>query len=138
MTIKQNNRQRILEALSSGAKTQAQLTEDLSLSVATVWRWLERLMADDEVHIRKYISNKHGGPYPALYRKGPKPDWLRPTKPVANTNKRATDAYRRRLKASGEWEDMLARQRGYYWKKKMEKGIKRDPLTAAFFGNTME
>ena len=138
MTRKQNNRQRILTALSAGDKTHAQLMAELSLSVATVWRWLERLMADDEVHIRKFISNKHGGPYPALYRVGPKPPALRVRKPERSSNKRATDAYRRRLKASGEWEDMLARQRGYYWKKKMEKGIKRDPLTAAFFGNTME
>ena len=135
MSTKQHNRQRVLTALSAGDKTHAQLMAELSLSVTTVWRWLTRMVEANEIHICKHAATKHGGPYPAVYRKGPKPARLRTRKPVANSNKRATDAYRRRLKASGEWEDMLARQRAYYWKKK---GIKRDPLTAAFFGNTTE
>lgn len=131
MRKQRKNRTLILEALATGDKSQAELIVELGLSAATVCRWLEDLVASKEAHIRRYWQHPHGGPATAIYRKGPKPKGWKVQRPAAIPQVLRTRRSRKRMRASGEWEDVLANNRAKYWSKK---AVKRDALTAALFG----
>lgn len=99
----------------------------LSISQATgrqyrqMWRWLTRY--DGELwYVEREVLPKQGGPYAAYYAAGPKPSLnFKPPKQKIRPPSQNTKAYRKRLKASGEIEDVRAKARARYWSKKTPK-----------------
>lgn len=133
MSKRQKNRIRIEAALALGPRTSPDLAAELGLGAVTVWRWLQVLIEDQMAYVDRKIIPELGGPPTALYRWGRKPDKhkIKPAKilgPIARKRK-----HRKKLRESGEWEDVLAQQRAKYW---AERPVKRDPLSTAFFGQT--
>lgn len=131
MSKHQKNRVRIEAALALGPRTYPGLAAELGLGLTTAWRWLQILVKDQVAYVDRKIIPETGGPPTALYVWGPKPHKhkVKPAKilgPVARKRK-----HRKNMRESGEWEDVLAKQRAKYW---AEKTAKRDPLSAAFFG----
>lgn len=75
--------------------------------------------------------NPHGGPLISVYHPGPAPAGHIIKMPKLSTQAGRVKRYRRKLKQTGEWQDLLAKSRAYYWKKKKPQ---REPLMAALFG----
>lgn len=125
------NCMQIEAALAKGPRTCAELAEDLGLGVSTIWRWLQLLTEGNAAYVDRKIVSENGGPLVAVYRAGPRPanHKVREAKPLGDLGR--THKYRKKLRASGDWEDRLAKQRAKYW---VDRTIKRDPLVAAFFG----
>lgn len=131
MRRQRKNRTAILDALEAGDKSQAELVVELGLSAATVCRWMEDLVACKEAHINRYWQHPHGGPATAIYRKGPQPPGVVAKRPATVPPVLRSRRARKRMRANGDWEDVLAKNRAKYWSKK---AVKRDALTAALFG----
>lgn len=120
----------VLEAVRGGDKTQAQIVEATGLGLATVCRWIQSLLESEEVFECKKVRHPHGGPDASVYRAGPRPKGFRKASPPTYTDKARTDGYRKKLRASGEWEHVLARRRATY---RADNPV-RCPLTQGLFG----
>lgn len=123
---KQAYRARVLAAMPG---TQAQIRERTGLGLATVSRWVADLCECKEAHIGGWWINPHGGPVAEILHAGP-PIGRKPKRPKVRTDLERTQAYRRRLRDSGEWEHVKAKRRTQY----RINNPARDPLTAALFG----
>lgn len=128
---RQHNRQRILAAIEKADYTQSKLQEALHLSAATVSRWLAVLIEEKSIHIPKYEQHPHGGPQTAIYRSGQRPTNRGAVRPKKRTDMQRVRAYRKRMRATGEWEHTLDKRRTAY----RAKHPVRDPLTSALFGS---
>ena len=125
MAAKRANRARVLEAMPG---TRAQIRERTGLGVATVSRWCEDLRARGEAHVGGWWVHPTGGPAAEVFHPG---RGTTPKRPKLSTDRQRVRAYRRRMRASGDWEDVKARRRAEYHARKP---VRRDPLVAAFFG----
>ena len=125
------NRDKILAALRNGDKCQSDLIAELGIGLATVSRWMEDILARKEAHVRRYKVLPNGGPVISVYRFGPAPAGFRAKRPKIKTDAERTRKSRAAMRRNGEWQDVLARRRADYWKKK---AVKRDALTTALFG----
>jgi len=119
--------------LSALPGSNADVRERTGLGLATVHRWLEDLLLSKEIHLHHKELSPHGGPLISVFYPGPAPAGFRPKVPKMPTDRERSARYRKRLRQSGEWEDVKARRRATYHANKKPK---RDPLTAAFFGVT--
>lgn len=106
--------------------TQAQIHEKTGLGAGTICRWIKALREDGEIHIGVWVRT--GGKWAAFYHPGPGKDEPAPTPKTKAERKRN---YIRKAKETGQYEVMLAKERKRYWAKK---GIQRDPITVALFG----
>ena len=131
---RQHNRHRILSAIEIADYTQSKLQEALHLAAATVSRWLAVLIEEKSIHIHKYEQHPHGGPQTAIYRFGQRPTNRSASKPKKRTDMQRVRAYRKRMRATGEWEHTLDKRRTTY----RVKHPVRDPLTSALFGSPNE
>lgn len=130
MTAKAN-RQRIAMALKAGDYSAKELAQTLHMGNTTAWRWLQFMVADGEAFVCATRLAPHGGPPISIYRAGKKRKGFVVDAQKASTELERTKRYRAKLKETGDWDDVVARQRAYYWRKKQ---VGRDPMTAAFFG----
>lgn len=127
MTKKHRARLAVLEALPG---TQAQIHAKTGVSQAAISRWLTFLRACSQAHIGGWtVSEKYRGIPMAIYHPGPGADVVCTIKRMTQRDRDRRSRAVRRL--TGEWEDVLLRQRARYWR---DKAPRRDPLTAAFFG----
>ena len=126
------NRRRIEEALQQGDATAGQLAADLHIGNTTAWRWLQVLVAEGEAFVCATKLAPNGGPPIAIYRAGKKPEGFVIQAQKAKTRLQIVKKYRKKLRETGDWEDVKARQRAYYWRTRQ---VARDPLTAALFGS---
>lgn len=109
--------------------TQTELSERGHVSRAAVCRWLVDLLETKKAHICGWFQNPHGGPVSAIYDRGHAKS-VTPKKPRVKTQLELTRSHRKKLRASGEWEDRLALRRAQ-WKADHPTAT-RDPLTKAF------
>lgn len=130
MARRRANRDRVLAALP-GSNADVRLRT--GLGIATVHRWLQDLLEAGEIHVHRMSVNPHGGPLISVFHAGPAPAGHKIKMPRLTTDADRVKRYRRKLKQTGEWEDLLVKSREYYWRKKKPQ---RDPLTAALFGST--
>lgn len=126
MRKQDHNRAVVLAALPG---TQREIADRTGLGLATVWRWLEGLYAAREAFIGAWVLPPHGGPVTGVWQAGNQRH-VRCTIKI-RTNKRRTADNRRRLRESGEWEDVLAKRRAQYH---ANKAPRRDRITVALFG----
>ena len=129
--VKKSNRRRIEDALAQGDRSAGQLAAELHMGNTTAWRWLQAMVADGQAYVCATRLAPHGGPPIAIYRAGKKRKGFVVDVQKASTDQERTKRYRARLKENGDWDDLLVKQREYYWRKRQ---VARDPLTAAFFG----
>lgn len=130
MTAKAN-RQRIAMALKAGDYSAKELAKTLHMGNTTAWRWLQFMVADGEAFVCEKIIDPKGGPHTCIYRSGSMPNgFVVKVQPVKDKME-IINKYRAKLKMTGDWDDVRARQRSYYWR---SKPAARDPMTAAFFG----
>lgn len=108
--------------------TIAAISESTGLAVPTVWRWVQDMAKSGEVHIGGWYCPPGGGPLAGVYHAGP---GVTAKMPRLSTTRERSRKYRRRMRASGDWEDVKARERSKYH---AARPVRRDPLTAAFFG----
>lgn len=125
------NRRRIEEALQQSDRSAGQLAKDLHMGTTTAWRWVQAMVADGDAFVCATRLAPHGGPPIAIYRAGKKPQGFVVDAYVPSTELERTRRYREKQRETGDWDDVLARQRAYYWRTRK---VARDPLTAAFFG----
>lgn len=125
------NHRRIMQALQQGDATAGQLAANLHMGNTTAWRWLQKMVADGDAFVCATELAPHGGPAIAVYRAGKKPSGFVVAAQKVSTPLERTRKYRKKLRATGDWADVLAQQRDYYWRKRQ---VVRDPLTAALFG----
>lgn len=128
MATKRANRLKVLEAMPG---SRDEIIAATGLGLATVWRWVEDLVASNEAHLHRYKVSPSGGPLIAIYHPGPARKGHIPAKPRLSTDLERTRKYRRNARKSGAWEDIKAKSRAAYWRKKQPQ---RDPLVAALFG----
>ena len=117
-------RERVLACLPA---TQAEIRDRTGLTLATVSRWIADIQAQDEAHIGGWFVYPHGGPVAAIWHPGPGET---APKPKLVTEVERTRAYRKRMRASGDWEDVKARRRAEYAARRP--AARRDPLMALF------
>lgn len=129
--IKQHNRHRIEQALLMGDKSAGQLAAELHMGNVTAWRWLQALVADGQAHVCATRLSPEGGTPISLYRAGKKPHRFVIDTHVPQTQMQIVNRYRKKLRETGDWDDVLVRQRAYYWR---TKPVARDRMTAALFG----
>jgi len=122
------NRAKVLAALPG---SNAEVRAKTGLGLATVHRWLEDLLARQEIHLHHKEVSPHGGPLISVFHPGPAPAGFKPKLPRLPTDRQRSAAYRKRLRQTGDWEDVKAKRRAEYHANKKPK---RDALTAAFFG----
>lgn len=125
------NRRRIEEALQQSDRSAGELAADLHMGNTTAWRWLQVMVDEGEAFVCATKLAPHGGPPIAIYRAGKKPEGFVVKVQKAKTQMQIVGKYRKKLRETGDWDDVLARQRAYYWRNRR---ATRDPLTAAFFG----
>lgn len=130
MAGKRDNRLKVLAALPG---SNAEVRQRTGLSLATTHRWLQDLLAAGEIYVHHMDVNPHGGPLISVFYPGPAPAGHKVKLPKLTTDADRVKRYRRKLKQTGDWEDLLAKSRAYYWSKKKPQ---RDPLTAALFGSS--
>jgi hypothetical protein len=131
MAKKRDNRLKVLSALPGSIQ---EIRASTGLGLVTVWRWINDLVASEEAHLYRFTVHPHGGPLIAIYKAGPAPAGHKPKKPRLTTDLERVHRYRKKARRPGGiWEDTLAKARAAYWLKKQPR---RDPLTAALFGNT--
>lgn len=109
----------------------AQVRQRTGLGLATVSRWLNDLRIAGEIHLHHKEVSPHGGPLISVFYPGALPAGFKPRVPKLLTNSQRTAKYRRNARKSGAWEDIKARRRAAYH---AQKKPRRDPLTAALFG----
>ena len=107
---KHANRDLILATMRDGEWRQRQLAEHLGLGLATVSRWMGRLLDERLVYIHRFECVPHGGPQEAIYRLG-----------------------RGRRKPRRDYV-MTATERKAEWRVAQPPKPRRDPLTSALFG----
>lgn len=130
MTAKAN-RLRIAKALKLGDRSAGQIAADLHMGNTTAWRWLQMMVSDGEAFVCSTVYPPNGGPRIAIYRHGKMPEGFEVQHQPRKTKMEIVNNYRARLRATGDWDDVRARQRSYYWR---SKPVARDAMTAAFFG----
>lgn len=110
--------------------TQAQIHEKTGVSQGAISRWLTYLRACSDAHIGGWTRSPNcPGIIMAVYHPGPGADVVCKLKRMTQRDRdRRSRAVRRK---TGEWADVLQRQRARYWR---DKPTRRDPLTAALFG----
>ncbi len=109
--------------------SQADIHTATGVSQAAISRWLAYLRSCGDAHIGGWRKAKDKFSQPiAVYHKGPGPDVACNVTMTQKQRDRRSVAMRRK---SGDWADVLARERARYWR---DKPVKRDPLTAALFG----
>ena len=123
------NKRRVLEAIKEGQKSQAQLAEHLNLGIATICRWVNVLLEEKAIHVYTTKYNANGGPAYAIYAPGPTHIGRKPKPARPQTQAERSASYRKRLRAAGEWEHRLAKNRARH----RADNPKRDPITAALF-----
>lgn len=128
---RQTNRARILAHIEAGDQSVAQVSAALSMANTTAWRWLRILRAEGAIHVCAINNTSNGGQAMVIYRAGMAPAMFEPPAQPKQTEAQRSTSYRKRMRDTGDWADVLARQRVYYWR---HKPAARDPLTAAFFG----
>jgi len=127
----QKNRLRVADELLDHDLTQAQLVERTGLGAATVSRWLQVLVSEGHVHVCRYKAIPHGGRDAAVYRRGPQPKGVKPKTRRVLTDQERSRTYRRKQRASGEWEHKKALERARW---RADHPV-RDALTVALFGS---
>lgn len=130
MAGKRDNRLKVLSAMPGSI---LEIKAATGLGLTTVWRWVNDLVASNEAHIHKLGVDPTGGPLFAIYHSGRKPNRLVVARPKLTTPMDRTNRYRKKLRQTGDWEDVKAKSRAAYWRKKKPQ---RDPLTAALFGTS--
>lgn len=130
MTAKAN-RHRIAMALKTGDYSTKELAKTLHMGNTTAWRWLQFMVADGEAFICEKKVDPKGGPYICIHRLGSMPAGFQVKVQPLKEKMEIINKYRAKLKKTGDWDDVRARQRSYYWR---AKPAARDPMTAAFFG----
>lgn len=123
-------RAKVLAALPGSA---ADVKAKTGFGVATISRWLRDLRIDGEIYLHHKEISPHGGPMISVFYPGPAPAGFKPNIPRVPTDTERKARYRRNARRSGEWEDIKAKRRAAYHANKKPK---RDPLMAAFFGET--
>ena len=123
------NRARVLAALPG---SNADVRMRTGLGIATTHRWLQDLLGAGEIHVHHMDVNPHGGPLVSVFHAGPAPAGHEIKTPKLTTQVDRARRYRRKLKQTGEWEELLRKGREYYWLKKKPR---RDTLTSALFGD---
>lgn len=108
---------KILEALPG---TVSEIALKIGLPRNTTWRWLEQFRGV-LWHIHKQVVPSNGGPLANFYAVGPDAPEHGTYKHKPLGSKGRTDKYRKALKRSGEYEDVKAKQRAYYWKSRLPK-----------------
>lgn len=129
--VKQHNRRRIEQALLTGDKSTGQLAAELHMGNTTAWRWLQAMVADGQAHVCAMVNPETGGPQIAVYRRGAAPEGFKVLVQPIKTQVQLTNKYRKKLRETGDWDDVLVKQRAYYWRTKPPS---RDRMTAALFG----
>lgn len=113
----------VLKALPG---TQADIRARTGLSLGTVSRWVASLCDDGEAHVGDWYRTPKGGPFAEVIFPGA---GKTPPRPAVVGSGERTRVYRKRMRASGEWEDVKARNRGAYHAARIPKP---DPLAALF------
>ena len=124
--LKSPYRKMILDSLPG---TQKEIANKLNIGIATVCRHLKNLVDSEQAYVYKLRHPKHGGPLEHHYKAGAKPYNFGLKIPKKIPDKERCDAYRKRIKSSDEYADILAKKRADYWKKRTPKP---DPLNALF------
>lgn len=110
--------------------TQAEIHTKTKVSQAAVSRWLTYLRDCGEAHIGGWHRNPdYRAVVQAIYHPGPGADVVCNIRTM--TQKERDRLSRKNRRKSGDWADVLQRQRARYWR---DKAPRRDPLTAALFG----
>lgn len=97
----------ILDCLSRGPITLKQLALEMSINVRWAKVYVDELRRLKAVRICKWFRNTNGKPYYFL-ELGSSPD---KEAPINKTGAQKTEGWRKRKKASGEWDFVLAKQR---------------------------
>lgn len=108
--------------------TQAEIRDRTGLTLATVSRWITDIRIKREAHIGAWFIHPNGGPVAAVWHLGPGEPAPRPK---IMTDRQRTRKSCAALRKSGEWQDVLARNRAKY--AAARKPARRDPLLAAFY-----
>ena len=124
----QRYRDVVLAALPGCA---ADVRAKTGLGLATVSRWLNALLDAGQIHLHHKTVSPHGGPLISHFYPGPAPAGFKPRLPKVLTERERSARARKRMRQSGEWEDVKARRRALYYANKKPK---RDQITAALFG----
>jgi hypothetical protein len=118
--------------------TMPEMSAASGLTAATVWRYVKRLTAEHlgplprQAHISAWKRDDGPSRKPvAVYSRGPGKDVPCTIKPIGNT--KSYKEYRKRQRASGDWEDRKAKERAKHW---ANKPARPDPITSALFGGT--
>ena len=110
MTLTSNRSQvtlmRILDCLSDGPLTIKEVSRDALIAHRWVMVYINELRRLKAVHIWKWTRNKSGPPYFHIVL-GEGVDAKRPS---AQPSAKKTEAYRKRMKESGEWEFRRSRR----------------------------
>lgn len=126
------NRRRILTALADGDLTRIQLRELLGIGEATISRWITRLLDEDVIHVHRSYMNEARNKIVDVFRLGSKPPGFKPERPKVLGDLGRSREYRKKMRASGDWADTLARRRADYWRKKAGTAPPKDPLFSLF------
>lgn len=126
----------ILDALRSATAkarglTRGEIAQRCGISGSCVSTNIRALHAKRLVHIcgwQTECGGSTGGYYQARWHIGDRPDAPKPTPP---TSAELSRRFRERAIASGRIEDIRARDRTKWWRKRP---ARRDPLAAALFG----
>lgn len=126
------NRRRILDAFADGDLTRIQLRERLGIGEATISRWIRRLLDEKAIYVHRRYMNDARNKIVDVFRLGPAPSGFVPNQPKVLGYLGRSREYRRKMRASGEWADTLARRRADYWRKKAGTAPPSDPLFSLF------
>lgn len=119
-------RRRRAQILGMLPATQLKIHRRTKIGLSTVSRWLNDLVDSEEAHVGDWERSKHGGPFAAVYHKGPGepvPCTLEPI-PGAVVSRSYHD--RRRKERAAELAEREARLAALV--------PRRDPMVAALFG----
>ena len=115
--------------------TKRELMDKLGIeSTSTMFKWLSKLRENEKIHIGRWERTL--GDFAAVYVRGPGRDAQRPKRWTAAQLQRR---YRKALKASGRYEDYLAKCRKWGSRSRHRKGQKPyrpesfDPLLKMFY-----
>lgn len=122
------NRKIVFDALPG---TAIMIAEKTGLSKSTAQRWLVDLAKAEEVHIYRYSYSANGGSPFEHYRAGKRKPGFVAYRPKVKPPVRRSKEYRKRLRDSGDYEDVkLKRKQQYY----LQRNPNIDILTAHFYG----
>lgn len=117
--------------LSGMPGTRRQIADKIGRDLSVVHIHTRNLEAKGLAHVWKIAFGPRGGMPQKVYRTGPAPAKFQPKVQRKLESKERNRRYRRKLMASGEWEDVLVKERNRRWSKAP---ARRDKLTTAFFG----